>query len=76
MFKEEVFPVEFGYTLLNMIYKVKGSREILSNIRFIHLKGWLARTAESLVVKDGLKDPLVSGSSMYQIGGQAGQSGP
>ena len=28
--------------------------------------------AESLVVEDGLKDPLIQGSSIYQIGGQPG----
>ena len=28
--------------------------------------------AESLVVEDGLKEALVNGSSIYQIGGQPG----
>ena len=53
-----------------MIYKGKGGQEILSNNRFIHLKPWLPRVAESLVVGDGLKEPLITGSSIYQIGGQ------
>ena len=55
-----------------MIYKGKGSREVLPNNRFIHCKFWFPRVAESLVVEDGLKDPLVDRSSIYQIGGQPG----
>ena len=70
MFKEEKFPDRFKETLLHMIYKGSGSREILSNNRFIHCKSWLPRAAESLVVGDGLKEPLIAGSSIYQIGGQ------
>ena len=49
-----------------MIFKV-GCRR-----REIHSKEWAARTAEALVVEDGLRDPLVKCSSRYQIGGQAG----
>ena len=45
---------------------------MLTNHRFIHCKEWLPRVAEGLVVEDGLKDKLVSGSSIYQIGGQPG----
>ena len=40
--------------------------------RFIHSKGFFARAAEGLVVEDGLKAPLLAGSSMFQIGGQPG----
>ena len=72
MFKEEVFPNRFQNTTLHMIYKGRGRREVLSDNRFIHCKDWFARTAEALVVKDGLKEALVSGSSMYQVGGQPG----
>ena len=72
MFEEEKFPSKFSYTTLHMIYKGKGSREILPNNRFIHCKDWLPRAAEGLVVEDGLKEPLIAGSSIYQIGGQPG----
>ena len=73
MFEEEQFPMEFQRTTLHMIFKGgRGRREILSDNRFIHSKEWAARTAEALVVEDGLRDPLVKGSSRYQIGGQAG----
>ena len=72
MFKEENFPLQFKDTVLHMIYKGKGRREILSNNRFIHCKSWFARCAEALVVEEGLKDPLIDNSSIYQIGGQPG----
>ena len=72
-FKEEKFPQSFKETTLHMIYKNnKGRTDILSNHRFIHCKQWLPRVAEGLVVEDGLKEQLVSGSSIYQIGGQPG----
>ena len=55
-----------------MIFKGKGKQEVLGNNRFIHSKSWFPRLVESLVVEDGLRRPLVEGSSIYQIGGQAG----
>ena len=56
-----------------MIYKNgKGRRELLPSNRFIHSKSWFPRIAEALVVEEGLKSPLIDGSSIYQIGGQPG----
>ena len=55
-----------------MIYKGRGRRENLSDNRFIHCKSWLPRVVEGLVVEDGLKEALIAGSSMYQVGGQPG----
>ena len=74
MFLKEVFPNEFQDTTLHMIFKGgKGKkRETLDANRFIHSKGFFARAAEGLIVEDGLKIPLLAGSSMYQIGGQPG----
>ena len=74
MFSNEVFPKEFQDTTLHMIFKGgKGKkREMLDANRFIHSKGFFARAAEGLVVEDGLKAPLLAGSSMFQIGGQPG----
>ena len=74
MFKEEVFPTDFQNTTLHMVYKngSGGRREVLSDHRFIHCKDFWARTAEGLVIEDGLKRPLLEGSSIYQIGGQPG----
>ena len=73
MFKEEIFPDDFQNTTLHMVFKGGSLRkEILSHNRFVHCKGFFARVAEGLVVEDGLKQPLIEGSSMYQIGGQPG----
>ena len=56
-----------------MIFKGgKGRKEILSDSHFIHCKDFWARTAEGLIVEDGLKGPLIDMSSIYQIGGQPG----
>ena len=55
-----------------MIYKRKGRREILYNNRFIHCKSWMARSAEALIVEESLKEPLISGSSKFQIEAQHG----
>merc|ERR1719509_197815 len=72
MLKEEHFPEEFRNTTLHMLFKGKGKPENLSDNRFIHSKPWFPRLVESLVVEGGLRTALVGGSSMYQIGGQAG----
>ena len=72
-FKEEQFPESFKDTTLHMLYKNNSGRtDLLTNHRFIHCKEWLPRVAECLVVEDGLKEHLVKGSSIYQIGGQPG----
>jgi hypothetical protein len=73
MLAEETFPKEFQQTTLHMLFKGgKGNRNILENNRFIHCKEWWPRVTESLVVEDGLKDALIAGSLIYQIGGQPG----
>ena len=72
MLEQEVFPEAFNKTTLHIIYKGKGRREDLSSNRFVHCKEWWPRVAESLVVEDGLKGPLLEGSSVFQIGGQPG----
>ena len=71
-FEKEEFPNDLKQTMLHMLYKGKGKREVLNNNRFIHCKGWLARAAEAMVVQDGLKPCLLAGSSRYQVGGQPG----
>ena len=53
-----------------MIWKRKGSQAELKNNRFIHLKDYLARTCEALVVGK-MKQQIFDHSSIYQIGGQA-----
>ena len=72
MFRFETFPETFTETTLHMIWKAKGRQTNLDSNRFIHCKPWLPRAAESLIVEGGLKEPLLQGSSIYQIGGQPG----
>ena len=55
-----------------MIFKGKGKKENLSDNRFIHSKSWLPRLVEGLIVEEGVKEALVTKSSMFQIGGQPG----
>ena len=74
MINKEEFPSLFRRTLLYMIWKQKGSAEILKNSRFIHLKeGFLPRTCEALVVGK-MKSDILKSSSKYQVGGQPGHA--
>lgn len=50
-----------------------GPANILGNNRFIHMKEYLPRLCEALVV-DQMKDDILSKSSIFQIGGQQGHS--
>ena len=71
--QKEEFPDSFKETTLHMIFKGgTGKREKLSDNRFVHSKFWFPRLVEGLIVGEGLKKPLLNGSSMYQIGGQPG----
>ena len=71
--EKEVFPSCFQETTLHMIFKGgQGRRQNLPDNRFVHSKFWFPRTVEGLVVAQGLKKPLIEGSTMYQIGGQPG----
>ena len=74
MFSEEVFPDSYKDTIHKMVYKGKGTKDKLPNNRFVHCKLWQPRLAEALLVVGGMKEPLVSCSSIYQVGGQAGYS--
>jgi hypothetical protein len=47
--------------------------DMLKNNRFLHMKNVLARTVDSLVVKE-MKSPLISRLSIYQVGGLPGHS--
>ena len=68
MLEKETFPASFKDTTLHMIFKGgKGRRHNLPDNRFIHTKPWWPRLAEGLLVEEGLKQPLVEGSSAYQI---------
>ena len=69
--ENEEIPACFELTILQQIYKGKGSKTDLSNSRFIHLKDWLPRTCDALVV-GGMKTKILSSSTKFQIGGQEG----
>jgi hypothetical protein len=71
MIEKEEFPTSFESTCLHQIYKGKGSKLDLSNSRFIHLKEWLPRTCDALVV-GGMRSKILESSSIFQIGGQEG----
>jgi hypothetical protein len=68
--KEEI-PLRFFLTLLIQLYKGKGSCQDLSNSRFIHIKDWLPRLCESLVVCE-MKDDIIDNTSKFQCGGMPG----
>ena len=48
--EEEEYPVCFDLTILQQIYKGKGSKKDFSNSRLIHLKYWLHMICDALVV--------------------------
>ena len=70
---KEEFPRRMQKTMLHMIWKKKGKQEVMKNNRFIHMKDYLSRTCEALVV-GMIKEKMFEKSSIYQIGGQAGHS--
>ena len=67
--EKEEYPKTFDCTILHQIYKGKGLRTELGNSHFIHLKHWLPRICENMVV-DKWKVDVLSNSTKYQIGGQ------
>ena len=73
MIREEVFPQDFRRTILQMLWKGKGPAEVLKNSRFLHLKSFLPRACEAVVVGK-MKEQILESSSVYQAGGQPGHS--
>ena len=69
----EEIPQMFFKTTLVQLYKGKGSRLELGHSRFLHMKHWLARICEALVVQGDMSEKIFNSSTMYQIGGQPGQ---
>ena len=67
----EVFPSRFDITTLVQLPK-KGSAQELDNKRFIHIKEWLPRLVEALIV-DQMKDEIFAAGSKFQIGGCPGK---
>ena len=73
LIKEEIFPNDFRKTVLQMIWKGKGLVEILKNSRFLHMKPFLPRVCEAVIVWR-MKEKILQASSVYQIGGQPSHS--
>ena len=71
MIEEEVFPEKFYETILCQLWKKKGSVENLNNHRYLHMKNWLPKMCEMLTVQE-MKTEIISGGTMYQIGGIPG----
>ena len=53
------------------MWKKKGSVSDLNNHRYIHMKDWLPKLCEALTV-DQMKTEIISGGTIYQIGGIPG----
>ena len=71
MIEEEVFPLEFRKTILQMLWKGKGHAEVLKNSRFLHMKSFLPRACEAVIVNK-MKEKIPESSSIFQVGGQPG----
>ena len=71
--KTETFPEDFRKTVLQMIWKGKGAAAVLKNSRFFHMKTFLPRACEAVLVAR-MKQRILDSSSIYQVGGQPGHS--
>ena len=64
MISEERFPERFDETTLVQLYKGKGRKDDLQNSRYIHLKDWLPRTCDSMMVLM-IEDVILDSSSVF-----------
>ena len=69
LIKEEQIPSRFFETKLHQLWKRKFHKEDLSNHRFIHIKDWLPKCVEALVV-NRMKQSILESGTKYQIGGK------
>ena len=67
----EQFPTRFDQTTLVQLYKSKGSLQLLSSHRYLHMKEWTVRLMESLEV-EGMKDSILEAGTKFQLGGKPG----
>ena len=68
LIKAEQFPTRFFKTVLHQSWKKKLPRESLANHKLIHMKDWLPRCCEALLVTK-MKPNILEAGSKYQIGG-------
>ena len=62
-------PASFKKTTLMKLYK-KGDQKLLSNYRFLHLKHWLPKITEKVIMKR-LKRKMSEATPQSQLGGRA-----
>ena len=60
----ETFPARFYQTTLHQLWKTKHPKEDLGNHRFLHIKDWLPKFCEALVVSK-MKDDIIQAGSKY-----------
>ena len=68
-YKQEKMPESFYETELLKLYKGKGVRAELKANRFIHLKGWMAKTYEKMLMTK-MEAKMFSATPEFQVGGQ------
>ena len=61
--EDEDIPRSFNLTILHMLWKMKGAANILANNRFLHIKSWVPRACEALVV-DKMKCKILEHSNI------------
>ena len=71
IWESEYIPDGWKYTMLIMLYKGRGLKEVMDNNRFIHSKDWMPRFFEDLVVSK-MKNKVNKKTTKYQIGGMKG----
>ena len=71
IWKLENIPTGWEFTLLIMLYKGSGLKEVMDNNRFIHSKDWIPRLFEDLVVSK-MKSKIQQKTTKFQIGGMKG----
>ena len=71
IWKSEEIPEGWFFTMLIMLYKGRGLKEIMDNNRFIHSKQWMPRLFEDLVVSK-MKHKVLNKTTKFQIGGMKG----
>ena len=68
LIQDEEFPKRFFDTVLHQLWKHKLPKDDLCNHRLLHIKDWLPRCCEALVVGT-MKPSILSAGTKYQIGG-------
>ena len=68
IWKEGKIPDSFKETTLMKLHK-KGPKNVIDNYRWLHLKTWLPKFTEKVVMLK-LKERMVAGTPEFQLGGQ------